>query len=222
MSRYVRAALRTMPGVLYRKEREVLEFLAQFQKTHNYSPTLSEISQATGHKSNSTVHTLIRTLVEKGYVQKVDGNTRTLKILDEKAAAGLSGQLPSIELPLMGFIAAGKPLEPHTDPNASFQVSASMISGKKTAYVLQVKGDSMIEEGILDGDYVVIEKTETASNGDIVVALVDESLATLKKFYKEGEKVVLKPANSAMEPIYPNSIRIQGIAVGVVRKFKTF
>jgi repressor LexA len=211
-----------MPGVLYRKEREVLEFLAQFQKQYGYSPTLSEISKATGHKSNSTVHTIIRALVEKGYVQKVDGNTRVLKILDEKAAQGLIGMPPSIELPLMGFIAAGRPLEPHTDPNATFQVSASMISGKKTAYVLQVKGESMIEDGILDGDFVVIEKSEVASNGDIVVALVDDSLATLKRFYKEGDKVVLKPANSAMEPIYPNALRIQGIAVGVIRKFKAF
>ena len=211
-----------MPGVLYRKEREVLEFLAQFQKQYGYSPTLSEISHATAHKSNSTVHTIIRALVEKGYVQKVDGNTRVLKIIDEKAASGLLGQQPSIELPLMGFIAAGSPLEPHTDPNATFQVSASMISGKKTAYVLQVKGESMIEDGILDGDYVVIEKSEIASNGDIVVALVDDNLATLKKFYKEGERVVLKPANSAMEPIYPNQLKIQGIAVGVVRKFKIY
>lgn len=211
-----------MPGVLYRKERDVLEFLAQFQKQFGYSPTLSEISIATGHRSNSTVHTIIRALVEKGYVQKVDGNTRVLKIIDEKTAQGLLGQLPSIELPLMGFIAAGKPLEPYTDPNATFQISASMISGKKTAYVLQVKGESMIEDGILDGDYVVIEKSDVASNGDIVVALVDDNLATLKKFYKEGERVVLKPANSAMEPIYPNSLRIQGIAVGIVRKFKTY
>ena len=211
-----------MPGVLYRKERDVLEFLAQFQKTHGYSPTLSEISKATGHKSNSTVHALIRTLVEKGYVQKVEGNTRVLRIIDEKAAQGLIGQFPSIELPLMGFIAAGKPLEPHTDPNATFQISASMISGKKTSYVLQVKGDSMIEEGILDGDFVVIEKTDIANNGDIVVALVDDNLATLKKFYKEGDKVILRPANSAMEPIYPNSLKIQGIAVGIVRRFKTY
>lgn len=211
-----------MPGVLYRKERDVLEYLAQFQKQYGYSPTLSEISKATGHKSNSTVHSIIRALVEKGYVQKVDGNTRVLKILDEKAAQGLLGQQPSIELPLMGFIAAGKPLEPHTDPNAAFQVSASMISGKKTAYVLQVKGESMIEDGILDGDYVVIEKTDVASNGDIVVALVDDNLATLKKFYQENGKVILRPANSAMEPIYPNSLKIQGIAVGVVRKFKIY
>ena len=212
-----------MPGVLYRKERDVLEFLAQFQKTHGYSPTLTEISNATGHKSNSTVHALIRTLVEKGYVQKVDGNTRVLKILDQKTAQGLIGQPPSIELPLMGFIAAGRPLEPHTDPNATFQISASMISGKKTAYVLQVKGESMIEEGILDGDFVVIEKTDMANNGDIVVALVDDNLATLKKYYQENDgKIVLRPANSTMEPIYPNQLKIQGIAVGIVRKFKTY
>ncbi len=222
ISRKLATAQINMPGVLYRKEREVLEFLAQFQKQYGYSPTLTEISKATGHKSNSTVHTLIRALVEKGYVQKVDGNTRVLKIIDEKAAQGLLGQLPSIELPLMGFIAAGRPLEPHTDPNATFQVSASMISGKKTAYVLQVKGESMIEDGILDGDYVVIEKSEVASNGDIVVALVDDNLATLKRFYKEGEKVILKPANSAMEPIYPTTLRIQGLAVGVIRKFKIY
>lgn len=211
-----------MPGVLYKKEREVLEYLAQFQKQYGYSPTLSEIAKATGHRSNSTIHTIIRGLVDKGYVQKVDGNTRVLKIIDDKAAQGLIGQQPSIELPLMGFIAAGRPLEPHTDPNATFQVSASMISGKKTAYVLQVKGESMIEEGILDGDFVVIEKTDIASNGDIVVALVDDSLATLKKFYKTGDKVELRPANSAMQPIYPNSLKIQGIAVGVVRKFKAY
>ncbi len=208
-----------MPGVLYKKEREVLEFLAQFQKQYGYSPTLGEIANATGHKSSSTVHLLVKSLVDKGYVQKVEGNTRVLKILDEKLTHSLTGTHLSLELPLMGFIAAGKPLEPHTDPNASFHVSASMLSGKKTAYVLQVKGNSMIEDGIFDGDYVVIEKTEQAVNGDIVVALVDNSLSTLKRFYNENGKVVLKPANSEMNPIYPTSLIIQGKAVGIVRKF---
>ncbi|MBI2420991.1 MAG: transcriptional repressor LexA, partial [Candidatus Levybacteria bacterium] len=212
----------TMPGVLYRKEREILEYLAQFQSQYGFSPTLSEIAKATGHKSNSTIHTIIRSLVEKGYIQKVDGNTRVLKIIDDKIANTFQGNLPSIDLPLMGFIAAGSPLEPHTDPNATFTISASMISGKKTAYALQVKGNSMIEEGIYDGDYVVIEKSDIANNGDIVVALVDDNLATLKKFYKEGDTVVLKPANSEMDPIYPKSLKIQGVCVGIVRKFKSY
>lgn len=208
-----------MPGVLYKKEREVLEFIAQFQRQFGYSPTLSEIAKATGHRSNSTIHAIIRSLVDKEYIQKVDGNNRVLKIVNEKVTNAFFGSSPSLDLPLMGYIAAGKPLEPHTDPNATFQISASMISGKKTAYVLQVKGESMIEDGIFDGDYVVIEKTDEALNGDIVVAIVDDNLATLKRFYKENGKVVLKPANAQMEPIYPNSLTIQGKCVGLVRKF---
>lgn len=208
-----------MPGVLYKKEREILEYLAQFQKHYGYSPTLAEIAKATGHKSISTIHTIIRTLVEKQYIQKVDGNVRVLKILQNSVTDTMLGAQPSLELPLMGFIAAGKPLEPHSDPNATFQISASMITGKKTAYVLQVKGTSMIEDGILDGDYVVIERAQEAMNGDIVVAIVDDNLATLKRFYKEDGKVVLKPANSAMQPIYPNNLLIQGRVVGLVRRF---
>lgn len=208
-----------MPGVLYRKERAVLEFLAQFQRQYGYSPTLSEIAQGTNHKSNSTVHTLIRSLVEKGYVQKVDGNTRVLKIVDEKVQLSLMGSKPAIELPLLGYIAAGSPLEPYSDPNATFYVSASLLSGKNTAYTLQVKGNSMIEDGILDGDFVVIEKVSEAANGEIVVAMVDDNLATLKRFFKENGRVVLKPANSEMSPIYPTKLTIQGRVVGLVRKF---
>jgi repressor LexA len=208
-----------MPGVLYRKERQVLEYLAQFQSKYGYSPTLKEIAKATGHRSVSTIHVIIRSLVDKGYVKKVEGNNRVLEIKDEKVLSMFTGVDPSIELPLMGYIAAGRPLEPHTDPNATFQISASMISGNKTAYVLQVKGESMIEDGIFDGDYVVIEKVNQASEGEIVVALVDDNLATLKKFYMEGGRVVLKPANAQMEPIYPKTLKIQGRVVGLVRKY---
>lgn len=208
-----------MAGVLYKKERQLLEFLSQFQRQYGYSPTLKEMAAATGHRSVSTIHSIIRSLVDKGYIQKVDGNARVLKILDPNISNVMLGNLPSIELPLMGYIAAGKPLEPHTDPNATFHISATMITGKNTAYVLQVKGESMIEDGILDGDYVVIERVQEARNGEIVVALVDDNLATLKRFYKEGGKVVLKPSNSTMEPLYPNSLKIQGKVVGLVRKF---
>ena len=208
-----------MAGVIYRKERELLEYLAQFQAQYGYSPTLAELAKATNHRSKSTIHALIRSLVEKGFIQKVEGNTRVLKIIEDKVRLSFRGIAPSIEVPLMGYIAAGKPLEPHSDPNAAFQISASMISGKQASYVLQVKGSSLIEDGILDGDYVVIEKVADISNGDIVVAIVDDNLATLKKYYRENGKVVLKPANSEMEPIYPNSLTVQGKVVGVIRKF---
>ncbi len=214
-----------MPAVLYKKERELLNYIIQFQEQNGYSPTLREMADAMNRRSPSTIHALIRSLVDKGYVQKVEGNNRTLKILKKESLGNLIGATPaaigpSIALPLMGYIAAGSPLEPHSDPEATFHVASSMISGKKTSYVLQVKGSSMIEDGILDGDYVVIEKTEVASDGDIVVALVDDNLATLKRFYKESGRVVLKPANATMQPIYPKDVKIQGIVVGLVRKFR--
>jgi len=216
-----------MTAVLYRRERELLNFIIHFQESNGYSPTLQEMATALNKKSVSTIHALIRNMVDKGYIQKVDGNMRTLKILQKETLGNLVGPGPkivgpTIALPLMGYIAAGRPLEPYTDPEATFGVASSMLSGQKTSYVLQVKGSSMIEDGILDGDYVVIEKTEVAKNGDIVVALVDDSLATLKRFYREGDKVVLKPANATMQPIYPKQIRVQGIVVGLVRRFSKF
>ena len=213
-----------MTAVLYRRERELLTYIMQFQEQRGYSPTLREMADAMGRNSVSTIHALIRSMVEKGYIQKVEGNNRTLKILKRENLGIMMGATPkvigpTITLPLMGFIAAGSPLEPHTDPEASFPVASGMLTGKRTSYVLQVKGSSMIEDGILDGDFVVIEKTETAKNGDIVVALVDEGLATLKRFYREGDKVVLKPANREMDPIYPRELRIQGVVVSLVRRF---
>lgn len=196
----------------------------QFQEQHGYSPTLREMADAMGRNSVSTIHALIRSMVDKGYVQKVEGNLRTLKVLNKENLGVMMGASPkvigpTITLPLMGFIAAGQPLQPYTDPEATFPVASDMISGKRTAYALQVKGSSMIEDGILDGDTVIIEKTDVAKNGDIVVALVDDGLATLKKFYKENGRIVLKPANSQMDPIYPREIKIQGVIVTLVRKF---
>ena len=213
-----------MTAVLYRREMELLNYIVQFQEQHGYSPTLREMADAMGRNSVSTIHALIRSMVDKGYIQKVDGNNRTLKVLKRDNIGLLMGSTPkaigpTMMLPLMGYIAAGQPLEPHTDPDASFPVASTMLSGKKTSYVLQVKGNSMIDDGILDGDYVVIEKSATANNGDIVVALVDDKLATLKRFYKEDDRVVLKPANSQMDPIYPSELQIQGIVVSLVRKF---
>lgn len=213
-----------MTAVLYRRERELITFIWQFQERNGYSPTLREMADAMNRRAPSTIHSLIRGLVEKGYLQKVDGNMRTLKILRKEQIGALIGEKlkgvgTTIALPLMGYIAAGAPLEPHSDPEATIDVASSMISGKRTSYALQVKGNSMIEDGIFDGDFVVVEKTDVCNEGDIVVALVDDSLATLKRFYKKDGKIVLMPSNSEMDPIYPNECRIQGVVTGLVRKF---
>ena len=110
-------------------------------------------------------------------------------------------------------------MELYTAPNASLPVSPGLVSGKKRSFVLQVKGDSMVDEGILDGDYVLIEEQESAQNGEIVVALLENGLATLKRFFKEATRVRLEPANAAMSPIYATNVRIQGKVVGVIRRY---
>jgi repressor LexA len=119
----------------------------------------------------------------------------------------------------MGFIAAGSPLEPYTDPNEYLAVPPGMVSPQKTGYLLKVKGKSMIEDGIMDGDYVVIQHQEDAKNGDIVVALLPNGLATLKRIYFEKERIRLMPANSEMSPIYATHVKIQGICVGLLRRY---
>ena len=123
------------------------------------------------------------------------------------------------EVPILGFMAAGSPIEPYTDPNASMPIPSQFVSGKKRSYLLQVRGESMIEDGIMDGDFVIIEQTEAADNGEIVVALLDNGMATLKRFFKETTRIRLEPANAKMQPIFVKNVRIQGKVVGLIRKY---
>ncbi|MEO8581704.1 MAG: transcriptional repressor LexA [Patescibacteria group bacterium] len=204
-----------MPPTLYKRQRQIVDYLSQYIQKNGYSPTLQEIAKALGVSSLATVHEHLQALQRKKVIRKTDGAVRGIELIDRTFLR----LTESMDLPLMGFIAAGQPIQPFTDPNATFKVSPEMVSGKKAAYVLQVKGESMIEDGILDGDYVVIEKQEDVRDGDIVVALLDNGLATLKRFYKETTRIRLEPANSAMRPIYAKNVRIQGKCVGLIRKF---
>ena len=205
-----------MPITLYRRQKQILSFLKQYIDKYGYSPTLGEIAEALGVSSLATVHEHLQALATKGVIKRFEGAVRGIEVLDQK----ISGALQGIELPILGFIAAGQPIMTYTDPDASIKVSPSMLSGKKRSYVLQVKGESMIEEGILDGDYVIIEEQNTAKDGDIVVALLENGLATLKRFFKEPGRVRLEPANSSMQPIYATDVKIQGKCVGVIRRFQ--
>lgn len=204
-----------MPVTLYKRQKQIVDFISQYIQSHGHSPTLQEIADAMHLSSLATVHEHIATLTRKGVIKKYEGSVRGLEILDSRYAnTGLG-----LELPILGYIAAGKPIEPFTDPNANFGVSPSMVTGKVRSFVLQVKGDSMVDEGILDGDYVVVEEQQEAKNGDIVVALLENGLATLKRFFKEATRIRLEPANSSMSPIYATNVKIQGKVVGVIRKF---
>ncbi len=206
-----------MPITLYRRQKQILSFLKQYIEKYGYSPTLGEIAEAIGVSSLATVHEHLQTLSTKGVIKRFEGAVRGIEVLDNKIESALP---QGIELPILGYIAAGQPIMAYTDPDASVKVSPSMVSGKKRSYVLQVKGDSMIEDGILDGDYVIIEEQNTATDGDIVVALLENGLATLKRFFKEADRIRLEPANSTMSPIYTTDVKIQGKCVGVIRRFQ--
>jgi len=147
----------------------------------------------------------------------LDGTARGLEVVKTQYRVGATEA--AVELPILGYIAAGKPLEPFTDPNQYMSVAPGMISQEKSNYVLQVKGTSMIEDGILDGDYVVIQHQQDAKNGDIVVALLPNGFATLKRIYFEKDRIKLMPANSAMSPIFTTHVKIQGRVVGVIRRY---
>lgn len=204
-----------MPVTLYRRQKQILDFIKQYIAKYGYSPTLGEIADSIGVSSLATVHEHLQALISKGLIKKFEGAVRGIELLDQK----LSDRLRDIELPVLGFIAAGQPIMTYTDPDATISVSPNLLSGKKRSYVLQVKGESMIEDGILDGDYVVIEEQNTAHDGDIVVALLENGLATLKRFFKEANRIRLEPANSTMKPIYSTDVKIQGKCVAVIRRF---
>src|SRR3990167_2017055 len=204
-----------MPAIIYRRQKQILTFIKNYIAKFGQAPTLVEIANKMGVKSLSTVHEHLQALERKGIIKKSSGFARSIDIIDKKISKIVKG----IELPLLGYIAAGSPIEPYTDPNASFTVSTNMVSANKKSYVLQVRGQSMIEEGILDGDYVVVEDTSQAQDGDIVVAMVENGIVTLKRFFKEKNRIRLEPANSAMAPIYSKNVTIQGKCVGVIRKY---
>lgn len=208
-----------MPAILYPRERQLLDFITQFIQRYGYAPTLKEIGDAMGISSPATVHEHIDRIRIKGFIKKLDGTARGLEIVKNNYRSPQAGNEGAIELPVLGYIAAGSPLEPYTDPNYYVSVAPSMVSPGKPHYILQVKGSSMIEDGILDGDFVVIEHQQDAKNGDIVVALLPNGLATLKRIFFEKERIKLMPANSQMSPIFATHVKIQGRCVGLIRKF---
>jgi repressor LexA len=206
------------PVTLYKKQKQILDYISQYIQLNNTSPTLQEIANAMGLSSLATVHEHLEALVKKGVIRRYEGAVRGIEILDERINANLNG----VELPLIGYIAAGEPIEAIENPLETVTIAPDMVSKVKRCYVLQVKGDSMIDEGIFDGDYVVIQQQEVAQNGDIVVALLDNGFATLKTFYREKDgNIRLQPANPSMDPIIvsANTLRIQGKVTGVIRKF---
>ncbi len=207
-----------MATILYKRQKEILDYIEKNINKSGCAPTLTEIAQNFGLSSLSTVHEHLAVLEKKGVIRRYKGAIRGIELLEKETEkkAFLSS---TIELPVLGFIACGEPIEPYTDPNATLSVNSSFVRPGDKSFVLQAKGDSMIEDGILNGDYVVVKEQQNAYNGDIVVAVLKNGFATLKRFYKEATRIRLQPANSTMSPIYVTDVEIRGKVVAVIRHF---
>jgi len=200
---------------LTKRQKEILDYIESFIDDRGYAPSFEEIAESFGYSSLATVHEHLSNLERKGYIRKSYNESRSIELVSRESAT------PVVELPLLGAVAAGLPIEAIED-NETLAVPPDMISRRRDNYVLRVEGNSMIEEQIRDGDYIVVQAQDNAEDGQMVVALVGGESATVKKLYREGGgRVRLQPANPTMAPIFvqADDLRIQGVVVGVIRKY---
>ena len=198
---------------LTKRQREVLDYLNDFIQQHGYAPSLEEIGRRFGLSSLATVHKHLTNLQEKGFIKRAWNRSRSVEMVPTRTGGR------AIELPLLGYVAAGSPIEAVAGAE-TIAVPENLV-GKRDSYVLRVKGDSMIDEQIRDGDYVIVEDRRSAENGEMVIAMLHGSDVTLKKLYREQGRIRLQPANPAIQPILasPDDVQIQGVVVGVMRKY---
>ena len=198
---------------LTKRQREILDYLQEFIQQHGYAPSLEEIGRRFSLSSLATVHKHLTNLQEKGCIRRSWNRSRSVELLSAR-----TGQR-AIELPLLGYVAAGVPIEA-VATSETIAVPEDLV-GRRDTYVLRVRGNSMIDEQICDGDFVIVEDRKTAQNGETVVALLGGSDVTLKKLYRENGRIRLQPANPAMQPIFIDAeqVQVQGVVVGVMRKY---
>jgi repressor LexA len=198
---------------LTKRQREILDYLNEFIQRHGYAPSLEEVGRRFGLSSLATVHKHLTNLQEKGFIKRAWNRSRSVEVIPTR-----SGNR-AVELPLLGYVAAGVPIEAIATAE-TIAVPEDLVSRRET-YVLRVRGDSMIDEQIRDGDYVIVEDRKTALDGEMVIALVGGSDVTLKKLYRDNGRVRLQPANPAMQPLLvdPDHVQVQGVVVGIMRKY---
>ena len=198
---------------LTKRQREILDYLNDFIQQHGYAPSLEEIGRRFNLSSLATVHKHLTNLQEKGFIRRSWNRSRSVEVIEARTA------VRAVELPMLGYVAAGSPIE--AVPSQETIAVPEALAGKRDSYVLRVRGNSMIDEQICDGDFVIIEDRRTASDGETVVALVGGSDVTLKKLYREHDRIRLQPANPTMQPIYvaADQVQVQGVVVGIMRKY---
>ncbi|HUF11478.1 MAG TPA: transcriptional repressor LexA [Longimicrobiales bacterium] len=200
---------------LTKRQKQILDYLQGYVIANGYSPSYEEIAEHFGYGSLATVHEHLENLERKGYIRKGYNESRSVEVVPTDASVA------AVELPLLGLVAAGSPIEA-IEERETLSVPEDFLRRGGRNFVLRVAGDSMVDEQIRDGDYIVVNSRERAENGEMVVALVDGEAATVKTFYRENDgNVRLQPANPTLEPMYfpADRIRVQGVVVGVIRRY---
>lgn len=203
------------PDMLSKRQKEILDYISSFIEENDYAPTYQEIGEYFDLSSPATVHQHVKALEDKGYLKSSYNAKRALEVvevMDEERSVAYS-------VPLVGLITAGEPIEA-VEEREMIAIPSDLVLHQSNTFVLQVKGDSMVGDGILSGDYVVVERSNYPQNGDIIVALLDNAYATLKRFYREKGRIRLQPANGKYRPLYVKDLIVQGIVRGVIRNYR--
>ncbi|KYZ76724.1 LexA family transcriptional regulator [Anaerosporomusa subterranea] len=203
-----------MPESLSDKQEKILAYIKQNVRAKGYPPSVREIGKAVGLSSSSTVHAHLAKIEALGFIRRDPTKPRAIEIMDESSWR----QRNMIPVPHIGRVTAGQPILAVENVEETFPLPAELIGRDDNVFMLDVRGDSMINAGILDGDYILVRETSTANNGDIIVALLDEEEATVKRFYKEGGRYRLQPENDTMAPIYADKVDVVGKVVGLFRR----
>ena len=196
---------------LTKRQKQIVDYLGDYIQKNGFAPSFEEIAEHFSFNSLATVHEHLTNLERKGFIQRSHNESRSIEMVPPK------GQSGATELPLLGAVAAGEPIEALTS-GETIAVPNDLIPRRGASYVLKVRGESMIDEHICDGDYVIVQRRNTARNGETVVALLENGEATLKRFYREKDRIRLQPANASMSPILLDRVEIQGVVVGIFRK----
>ena len=201
---------------LTKRQEEILNYIKEYIANHGYPPTVREIGADLGVSSPATIHAHLKNLEEKGFILKKETKNRAIELLVENEYAHKENN--TVEVPLLGKVTAGSPIEAIENPNEYFDLPAYLVPNNKEVFTLTVSGESMINAGILDNDILIVEKKNTARNGEIVVAMNKDNEATVKTFYKENGYFRLQPENDTMDPIILNNVYILGKVIGLYRK----
>jgi repressor LexA len=201
------------------RQEKILKFINKKIKESGYPPSVREIAKAVDLSSSATVHSHLKKLEEKGYLKRNPSKPRAISLLSRKGDGSVDTGINNlVYVPVVGRIAAGRPILAEENIDDYFPLTPDFVKGKKEVFILHVRGDSMVNAGILDRDYIVVRKQDTAINGEIIVALLEDE-ATVKRFFKTNKKIKLMPDNDHMEPIVVNDVKILGKVIGVIRKY---